>query len=275
MQTTDRRDPLWYKDAVIYQAHVRAFFDSTNDGVGDFPGLTQKLEYLRGARHQHLVAAALLPVAAARRRLRHRRLREHPSELRHARRLRPLHGRGAAPRPPGHHRAGHQPHVGPASVVPGGAARPGRLARARLLRLERDQPQVRERPDHLHRYRDVELELGRHRQGVLLAPLLPPPAGSELRQSPGARGGQPRHAVLARPRRRRTAARRRALPDRARRHHLREPRGDPRHPEADAPGDGRPLSATGCSSPRRTSGRPTCAPISATATSATWRSTSR
>jgi maltose alpha-D-glucosyltransferase/alpha-amylase len=41
-------DPLWYKDAVIYQAHVRAFFDNTNDGVGDFPGLTQKLEYLEG-----------------------------------------------------------------------------------------------------------------------------------------------------------------------------------------------------------------------------------
>jgi len=41
-------DPLWYKDAVIYQAHVRAFFDSNNDGVGDFPGLTQKLDYLQG-----------------------------------------------------------------------------------------------------------------------------------------------------------------------------------------------------------------------------------
>jgi maltose alpha-D-glucosyltransferase/alpha-amylase len=41
-------DALWYKDAVIYQAHVRAFFDSTNDGVGDFAGLTQKLEYLEG-----------------------------------------------------------------------------------------------------------------------------------------------------------------------------------------------------------------------------------
>jgi maltose alpha-D-glucosyltransferase/alpha-amylase len=39
---------LWFKDAVIYQAHVRAFFDSTNDGVGDFPGLTQKLDYLQG-----------------------------------------------------------------------------------------------------------------------------------------------------------------------------------------------------------------------------------
>ncbi len=41
-------DALWYKDAVIYQAHVRAFFDSNNDGVGDFQGLTQKLEYLQG-----------------------------------------------------------------------------------------------------------------------------------------------------------------------------------------------------------------------------------
>jgi maltose alpha-D-glucosyltransferase/alpha-amylase len=48
MQTTDSKDPLWYKDAIIYQAHVRAFFDSTNDGMGDFPGLTQKLEYLQG-----------------------------------------------------------------------------------------------------------------------------------------------------------------------------------------------------------------------------------
>src|SRR6266566_2496811 len=40
-------DPLWYKDAVIYQLHVRAFFDSNNDGIGDFPGLTQKLDYLQ------------------------------------------------------------------------------------------------------------------------------------------------------------------------------------------------------------------------------------
>jgi maltose alpha-D-glucosyltransferase / alpha-amylase len=40
-------DPFWYKDAVIYEAHVRAFHDSNGDGVGDFPGLTQKLPYLR------------------------------------------------------------------------------------------------------------------------------------------------------------------------------------------------------------------------------------
>ncbi len=39
-------DPLWYKDAVIYQVHVKSFFDSNNDGVGDFPGLIQKLDYI-------------------------------------------------------------------------------------------------------------------------------------------------------------------------------------------------------------------------------------
>jgi maltose alpha-D-glucosyltransferase / alpha-amylase len=40
-------DPLWYKDAIIYEIHVRAFFDSDNDGRGDFQGLTEKLDYLR------------------------------------------------------------------------------------------------------------------------------------------------------------------------------------------------------------------------------------
>ena len=39
-------DPLWYKDAIIYQVHVKSFFDSNNDGVGDFPGLIAKLDYI-------------------------------------------------------------------------------------------------------------------------------------------------------------------------------------------------------------------------------------
>jgi len=38
---------VWYKDAVVYQVHVKAFFDSNNDGMGDFPGLTSKLDYIR------------------------------------------------------------------------------------------------------------------------------------------------------------------------------------------------------------------------------------
>src|SRR5689334_12698550 len=40
-------DPLWYKDAVLYELHVKAFFDGNDDGVGDFSGLTQKLDYLQ------------------------------------------------------------------------------------------------------------------------------------------------------------------------------------------------------------------------------------
>ncbi|MFC1937819.1 maltose alpha-D-glucosyltransferase [Chloroflexota bacterium] len=53
MTTSDKRyfwrddDPLWYKDAIVYELHVRTFCDSDGDGIGDFPGLTEKLDYLR------------------------------------------------------------------------------------------------------------------------------------------------------------------------------------------------------------------------------------
>jgi maltose alpha-D-glucosyltransferase/alpha-amylase len=40
-------DPLWYKDAIIYELHVRSYHDSIGDGVGDFRGLTQKLDFLQ------------------------------------------------------------------------------------------------------------------------------------------------------------------------------------------------------------------------------------
>jgi maltose alpha-D-glucosyltransferase/alpha-amylase len=52
MEASDKRyfwrdaDPLWYKDAIIYELHVRAFYDSNGDGIGDFSGLTEKLDYL-------------------------------------------------------------------------------------------------------------------------------------------------------------------------------------------------------------------------------------
>ena len=39
-------DPHWYRDAVIYQLHIKSFFDSNNDGIGDFAGLIDKLDYL-------------------------------------------------------------------------------------------------------------------------------------------------------------------------------------------------------------------------------------
>src|SRR5579875_663440 len=43
----DRTDLHWYRDAIIYQLHVKSFFDANNDGIGDFSGLTQKLDYIK------------------------------------------------------------------------------------------------------------------------------------------------------------------------------------------------------------------------------------
>src|SRR5437879_8165783 len=40
-------DPLWYKDAIIYELHVKSFHDTIGDGMGNFRGLTQKLDYLQ------------------------------------------------------------------------------------------------------------------------------------------------------------------------------------------------------------------------------------
>ena len=48
VNAANRDDPQWYKDAVIYQLHVKSFFDANNDGVGDFAGLIDKLDYIAG-----------------------------------------------------------------------------------------------------------------------------------------------------------------------------------------------------------------------------------
>jgi maltose alpha-D-glucosyltransferase/alpha-amylase len=47
LTATETGDELWYKDAIIYQLHVKAFADSNSDGIGDFAGLTEKLGYLQ------------------------------------------------------------------------------------------------------------------------------------------------------------------------------------------------------------------------------------
>ncbi|MGC4022869.1 MAG: maltose alpha-D-glucosyltransferase [Cyclobacteriaceae bacterium] len=46
MATQKKGDPIWYKDAVIYELSVRSFCDSNGDGIGDFQGLISKLDYL-------------------------------------------------------------------------------------------------------------------------------------------------------------------------------------------------------------------------------------
>ncbi|MBI2822261.1 MAG: hypothetical protein HYX74_08560, partial [Acidobacteria bacterium] len=45
-ELTARDNPLWYKDSIIYEVHVRAFLDTDADGIGDFHGLTERLDYL-------------------------------------------------------------------------------------------------------------------------------------------------------------------------------------------------------------------------------------
>ena len=51
-KTADNRlpddDPLWYKDAVIYEVHIKSFYDSNGDGIGDIKGLIRQLDYLAG-----------------------------------------------------------------------------------------------------------------------------------------------------------------------------------------------------------------------------------
>jgi len=43
----DRSQTDWYRDAIIYQVHIKSFFDSNDDGIGDFKGLTRRLDYIR------------------------------------------------------------------------------------------------------------------------------------------------------------------------------------------------------------------------------------
>ena len=175
-------DPLWYKDAIIYELHVTAFNDSNNDGIGDFPGLIQKLDYLQDLGVTCLWLLPFFPSP----------LRDDGYDISDYIDVHPSYGtledfqslprRGARARPAGDDRAGGQPHLRPASLVPGARASAARLAGARFLRLERHRPEIQGRAHHLHRHREVQLDLGSGRQGVLLAPLLLAPAGSELRQ---------------------------------------------------------------------------------------------
>ena len=47
MANNNGSDPLWYKDAIIYELHVKAFCDRSGDGIGDFRGLIDKLDYIK------------------------------------------------------------------------------------------------------------------------------------------------------------------------------------------------------------------------------------
>ncbi len=186
-------EPFWYKDAVIYELHVRAFADSNGDGIGDFRGLTQQLDYLHDLG---VTTLWLLPFYPSPFRDDGYDISDYTNvhaDLRHARRLQGVPARGAPARPAGHHRAGHQPHLRPASLVPARAPRAGRQPVARLLRLERHARAVQGGAHHLQGLRALELDLGPDRRrpttGIASTPTSPT---STSRIPPSARRCSPR-----------------------------------------------------------------------------------
>ena len=196
----------------------------------------------RRPRREHSLAAAVLPVATPRRRLRHRPVPWRAQRLWQPRRRPPVHRRGPSTRSAGDYRAGDQPHLRPASLVHPRPPREEGVARPRLLRLVGQRREIPGYADHLHRHRAVQLDLGPGSPTVLLAPLLFPPAGPELRQPAGPARGARGDALLAGHGRRRPAPGRDSLPDRTRRHQQREPAGDPPGAQAHPRRAGRALS---------------------------------
>ena len=223
-------DPLWYKDAIIYQLHVKAFFDSNDDGIGDFEGLTRKLDYLQDLG---VTALWLLPFYPS-------PLRDDGYDIADYRNVNPSYGTHdaiSALRARGASRAAcasspSSSSTTPRTSIPGSSARarakPGSRA-AQLLRLERHRPEIT-------RTRASSSSTPRSRTGRGTRWRRPITGTASIRTSPTStsttRGCSSaiarRHALLARHRRRRHAARRGSLSDRARRHDQREPARDAR-----------------------------------------------
>ena len=216
-------NPLWYKDAIIYQLHIRAFCDANEDGIGDFRGLTSKLDYLQDLG---VNAIWLLPFYPSPWKDDGYDIADyqgvHPSygTLHDFRAfLREAHERGlrVITELVLNHTSDEHPWFRRARKSP-----PGSRWR-RLLRLEPVARPLQGRADHLQGLRALELDLGPRRRGLLLAPFLPPPARSQFRQSRGPPGNLPGDGLLVRNGRGRNAAGRRALSRRARGNQLREP----------------------------------------------------
>ena len=176
------RDPLWFKSAFFYEIHLRGFYDGNDDGSGDFVGLTEKLDYLQWLG---VDCIWLLPMFAS-------PLRDGGYDIADFYGIHPDYGtvedfetfmlaahergiRVIADLVMNHTSSDHQWFQDARNA-------PRRLARARQVRVVGHRREVQRRADHLHRHRDLQLDLGPGRRPVLLAPLLLPPARPQLRQ---------------------------------------------------------------------------------------------
>jgi hypothetical protein len=181
-------DPLWYKDAIIYELHVKTFHDSDGDGMGDFRGLIEKLDYLQ---ELGVTAIWLLPF--------------YPSPMRddgydiadyfdvnpnfgtlddfrafldaaHERNLRVITELVI------NHTSDQNPWFQKSRrAMTRRRARRKRPRLQRLLCLERYAGKIQGRANHFQRFRDIELGVGSGGEGLLLASLLFASAGPEFR----------------------------------------------------------------------------------------------
>ncbi len=153
-------DPLWFKDAVIYEVHVRAFFDGNGDGCGDFAGLAQKLEYIQDLGVNTIWLLPFYPSPG----------RDDGYDIADYHNIHPQYGTRAEFR--AFVREAHRRnlrvitelvlnHTSDAHPWFQAARRArARLAQARLLRVERHAGQIRRHAHHLPRYRELQLGLG-------------------------------------------------------------------------------------------------------------------
>ena len=232
----------WFRDVVIYQLHVRSFSDSNGDGTGDFDGLTSRLDYIVDLG---IDAIWLLPFFPSPLRDDGYDIADYDIDQPGVRRhgvVQAVPPRRARPRAAGHRRAGDEPHVRSASVVP---ARPAlatggsrhrdyyvwsdttdKYTDARIIFTDTETSNWTWDPVaqayYWHRFYSHQPDLNF--------------------DSPDVRREMFQHLrPLVQDRRRRRAARRDPIPVRTRGHELREPARDARLPEIAASAPGRAL----------------------------------
>ena len=175
----------WHKEAVFYEIPIKSFYDSNGDGIGDLTGLTEKLDYLQ---HLEVDCLWLLPMYPSPMRDDGYDISDfydiHPDygtvadferfiQAAHERKLRVIADLVL------NHTSDQHPWFQ-------AARHPGSPKRDWYVWSDDDQ-KYKQAPHHLLGHREVELDLGPRRQGLLLAPLLLPSARPQLRQSRGAR----------------------------------------------------------------------------------------
>jgi hypothetical protein len=208
-------DPLWFKDAIIYELHVEGFYDSSGDGIGDFRGLAAQLDYLQNLG---VTCLWLLPFLAS-------PLRDDGYDVSDYRNVHPNYGTlddftafmDAA-------------HARQMQVIMELPVNHTSDQHPWFVRARRAAPGTEEREfyvwsDSNQRFADVrvilqELDVGPGGERALLAPVQPSRAGSQLREPRGAARDVRGDGFLAGDGRRRVELERGALSGGARGHHL-------------------------------------------------------